>query len=300
MTLDVFGFRALWSPYFFMAVVLVTICYFVMTVKYRDLFKESKPLTFSQTILFISAMILLYVIKGSPLDLMGHIMFYAHMIQMAFLYLLIPPMLILAVPEWVWQKIWSQKVLKRVSTFFTNPLLALILFNGMFSFYHMPLIFDLVKTDMWLHAAFTSVLFLFSLFMWWPLLNKIEEAKSLSGLKKVAYIFASGVLLTPACALIIFNDQPMYSTYTDPKMWMEAMQLCVPAGTLASLNINGPELFASMSLLHDQQLGGVLMKIIQEVIYGAMLARVFYEWYRKDREEAEEQQFSHLDPYSIK
>ncbi|MBB6443712.1 cytochrome c oxidase assembly factor CtaG [Bacillus benzoevorans] len=300
MTLDVFGFRALWSPYFFIAVVLFTISYFVLTIKYRYLFKESKPLTFSQGMLFISAMILLYVIKGSPLDLMGHIMFYAHMIQMAFLYLLIPPILIVAIPAWVWQKIWSVRFLKGLFTFFTKPLLALILFNGMFSLYHMPLIFDLVKTDMWLHAAYTSVLFLFSLFMWWPLLNKIEKLQTLSGLKKVAYIFASGVLLTPACALIIFNDQPMYAAYSDPEAWMEAMQLCVPAGTLANLNINGPEMFASMSLLHDQQLGGVLMKIIQEVIYGAMLARVFYEWYRSDQKEAEEQQVSHLDPYSIK
>lgn len=300
MTLDVFGFQALWSPYFFIAVVLVTVFFFVMTTKYRYLFKESKPLTFSQGSLFMTAMILLYVIKGSPLDLMGHIMFYAHMIQMAFLYLLIPPILILAVPEWVWKKIWSPRLIKGLLTFFTKPLLALILFNGMFSLYHMPLIFDLVKTDMWLHAAYTSVLFLFSIFMWWPLLNQIEELQCLSGLKKVAYIFASGVLLTPACALIIFNDQPMYAAYSDPKIWMEAMRLCVPAGTLASLNLNGPEIFASMSLLHDQQLGGVLMKIIQEVIYGIMLARVFYEWYRSDQEEAKKQQFQHMNPSSIK
>ena len=104
--------------------------------------------------------------------------------------------------------------------------------------------------------------------MWWPLVNKLDEYKSLSGLKKVAYVFASGVLLTPACALIIFNDQPMYATYSDPAVWMEAMALCVPAGMLANSNLNGPEMFASMSLLHDQQLGGVLMKVIQEIIYG--------------------------------
>lgn len=300
MSLDIFGFRALWSPYFLLAVVLVTITYFLITINYRHVFKDSKPLTVSQGSLFIIGMVLLYAVKGSPLDLMGHIMFYAHMTQMAFLYLLIPPIFILAVPDWIWKKIWSLKYLKGLLTFFTKPILALLLFNGMFSLYHMPFVFDVVKTDMLLHAVFTSVLFIFSIFMWWPLLNNIEEYKSITGLKKVAYIFASGVLLTPACALIIFNDQPMYATYSDSAAWMEAMRLCVPAGTLANLNISGPEMFASMSLLHDQQLGGVLMKIIQEIIYGVMLARVFYEWYRKDQEEAVEQQLSQLDPSTIK
>ncbi len=299
MALDIFGFRALWSPYFLAAIVMLTIVYFLITGKYRHLFKDNEPLKPIQGILFATAMILLYVIKGSPLDLMGHIMFYAHMIQMALLYLLIPPILILAVPEWIWKKLWSRKMISGIFTFFTKPLLALLLFNGMFSLYHMPLVFDQVKTDFWFHAAYTSVLFVFAIFMWWPLVNKLDEQSSLSGLKKVAYVFASGVLLTPACALIIFNDQPMYAAYSDPAVWMEAMELCVPAGTLASLNLNGPEMFASMSLLHDQQLGGVLMKVIQEIIYGTLLARVFYEWYRKDQEEAEEQQLTALNPHPV-
>ena len=49
-------------------------------------------------------------------------------------------------------------------------------------------------------------------------------------------------------------------------------------------------MFASMSLLHDQQLGGVLMKIIQEIVYGVILAHVFFEWYKKDQQEAKEEQ----------
>ena len=39
-------------------------------------------------------MVLLYLIKGSPIDLMGHLMFKCHMVQMAFLLFIIPPLLI--------------------------------------------------------------------------------------------------------------------------------------------------------------------------------------------------------------
>jgi putative membrane protein len=51
-----------------------------------------------------------------------------------------------------------------------------------------------------------------------------------------------------------------------------------------------------MSALHDQQLGGVIMKVIQEIIYGIMLGRVFFEWYRKDQEESEREQKLGLHP----
>ena len=67
---------------------------------------------------------------------------------------------------------------------------------------------------------------------------------------------------------------------------------------LANLNLSGPEMFTSMSLLHDQQLGGVLMKVIQETVYGFLLGRVFFEWYRQDQKESEaEQNIYH--PYPV-
>ncbi|MCQ6281626.1 cytochrome c oxidase assembly protein [Bacillus sp. EB600] len=40
---------------------------------------------------------------------------------------------------------------------FTRPIFALILFKGFFSFYHVPLIFDVIKTNVWLHSGYTSL-----------------------------------------------------------------------------------------------------------------------------------------------
>lgn len=281
LSLDIFGFKALWSPYFLLVLIGITAGYFVLTTKYRSLFADSEPLTKKQVFLFILSMVLIYIIKGSPLDLMAHLMFYVHMIQMASLVLIVPPIFIVAVPTWVWRKILY-------FGFFTKPLIALILFNGVFSFYHVPMIFDHVMQNAWLHAGFSILLFILAIFMWWPLVNLLPEQQTLNGLKKVGYIFADGILLTPACALIIFASNPMYATYSDPNVWGKAMSLCVGSSTFSSLKLSGPELFSSISLIHDQQLGGVLMKIIQEIIYGIMLGKVFFEWYRKDQAESEQ------------
>ncbi|RFU63398.1 cytochrome c oxidase assembly factor CtaG [Peribacillus glennii] len=282
MSIDIFGFRALWSPYFLVALVLITLAYFLLVTRYRTKFSGSEPVTKKQSTLFVIFMALLYVIKGSPIDLLGHIMFSAHMIQMAFLYLVMPPLLILSIPDWLWRQVFSFSAIDSIFRRLTKPLIALLVFNLTFSFYHIPLVFDFVKTDMWLHALYTVVLFFTALFMWYPLVNQLPEKESLSGLYKIGYIFGNGILLTPACALIIFADNPMYDTFTNASAWAKAMELCVPASQLSGLQLSGPEMFNGLPLLEDQQLGGVLMKIIQEIVYGIVLAYVFFAWFRKE------------------
>jgi putative membrane protein len=300
LPLSLFGFQALWSPYFFVALFLVLVAFFLITVKYRDRFNGSEPLTKTEGTLFVVSIVLLYIAKGSPIDLMGHLTFSAHMVQMGVVNLVIPPMLIVAVPKWLWLRIINLKGVRSLFRFFTKPFVAIILFNGIFSFYHIPFVFDIVKTDMWLHAGYNTLLFILAIFLWWPLLNKLDETPTLSGIKKVGYIFANGPLLTPACALIIFADAPLYATFSDPDAWTQSLALCVPSTTLSGLNLSGPEMFTSMPLLFDQQLGGILMKIIQELTFGVVLAKVFINWYRKEADEVDPEPEDYLPPHPIK
>jgi putative membrane protein len=287
MSFDIFGFRALWSPYFLAVMILITVLYFIIIGPWSSKFKDSNPVTTKQQILFVVGILALYISKGSPVDLLGHIMFSAHMTQMAVLYLIVPPLLILGIPDWLWKAIIYRPVIKPFLKVFTSPIIALILFNGVFSLYHVPLVFDFVKTDPVYHATMTTIIFFGAMFMWWPLLNTLPDWSSLTGIKKVGYIFANGVLLTPACALIIFATDPLYVTYSEPQAWINALQLCVPADTLSGLNLTGPEMFNTLPLVEDQQLGGVVMKIIQEIVCGTILAYIFFQWARKERQKDE-------------
>jgi putative membrane protein len=299
LTLDIFGFKALWSPYFLLCLLAITAVYFLITITFRSKFSDSEPLTIKQAGLFLLSMALIYAIKGSPLDLMAHLMFYVHMISMALLVLVIPPIFIFGIPVWIWRSLFKIRAVQSIFNFLTKPLIALFIFNGLFSIYHLPIVFDHVMQNFWFHAGYSSLLFIVAIFMWWPLINPVPEQQRLSGLKKVGYIFADGILITPACALIIFAPGSIYATYSDPEVWAQVMSLCVGPATFAGLDISGPELFSSMSLLHDQQLGGVLMKIIQEIVYGVILAHVFFEWYRKDQADSEKELNQTLRPSLI-
>lgn len=291
MPLSIFGFKALWSPWFALTLLVVIGVYFLLTVIWRDRFKDSEPVTRKQIRYFLISMVLLYIVKGSPADLLGHIMFSVHMAQMAILLLVVAPVLILGIPNWIWKKVFDVKMLRPILNLFTNPVVSLILFTIMFSLYHYPMILDNVKLSLVGHTIFTLTLFLAALFLWWPIVNTLEGQPQLHGLKKIGYVILSAILITPACSLIIFVDVPVYETYSSGEAWLKAMALCVPAGTLSglsNLSISGPELFSNMPTLYDQQLGGILMKVMQEIIYVFVIGKVFLSWYKDEQLNADE------------
>ncbi|MDH2874837.1 cytochrome c oxidase assembly factor CtaG [Bacillus cytotoxicus] len=285
----IFGFQALWSPIFFMFMLSILISYFFIIGPYRTRFEHAEKVSKKQIFYFTSGIILLYIVKGGPIDLIGHIIFSAHMLEMAVMYIAIPPLLLLGIPVWLYSYITSFKAIQVILKLFAKPLIALFVFNGLFSFYHLPLVFDAVKQSQVAHPIVLAILFFTSIMMWWPMLNPLPEQQSLSDIKKLGYMFANGILLTPACALIIFASEPLFATYTDSSAWMKAMELCVPAGTLSDLNITGPEFLHWLPVVQDQQTGGIIMKIVQEIVYGTMIGYVFFKWARKEREKDKEQ-----------
>ena len=288
MPLSIFGFRALWSPYFLFFILAGIVLYFLLTKKWRNRFEGSEQVTRREITYFLLSMFLLYVVKGSPMDLLGHILFSVHMAQMAILLLIVAPFFIIGIPDFIWKKVLSVSIIDRIVRLFTKPIISLMVFTLMFSLYHYPLILDYVKLSLVLHAVFTITLFIAALFLWWPIVNTLESQPKLHGLKKIGYVILSAILITPACSLIIFVDVPVYETYYSGEAWLKAMALCVPPGTLSGLSISGPELFTNMPTLYDQQLGGIIMKVIQELIYVVVIGKIFIQWYRDEQKNADE------------
>ncbi|NOV03615.1 cytochrome c oxidase assembly protein [Paenibacillus planticolens] len=258
------GFFELWSPVLLLVIVVVGYVYrrFVAMGNGRT----AEPVSVSKQASFFIGLALFYIGQGSPINYIGHhYLFSMHMLQQTILYLIVPICIWVGTPEWIMRSFMKNIVFRVILTFFTRPLIALFLFNMLFSIYHMPLIMDyLMKNDLSLFGYHTVLLFT-AFMMWFPVFCPLPELNRLNDLKKMAYIFGNGILLTPACALIIFADTVIYDMYA---------------------NVTVP--FNHLSTLDDQQLGGVLMKIIQEVVYGATLAYIFFRWYRRERREEDD------------
>ncbi|MFD1066124.1 cytochrome c oxidase assembly factor CtaG [Oceanobacillus locisalsi] len=282
LDIQIFGFRALWSPYFMLFVALIMLAYFLITGPYRHKFGNHDKVSVKQQAFFYAAMVCLYVVKGSPIDLLSHITLTAHMIQMAVYLLVMPILIIKGIPAWLWRKIIDRPVIRPIVEIGTKPLISLLLFNGLFSVYHIPVFFEFTKSSTVVHWVVHGLLLFAAFLMIFPLLSPLKEFDQMQPLLKIGFIFANSVLITPACALIIFAAEPLYATYTQGGSWMQAMSLCVPTDVLQGLApaLTGPEMFTPLSTMIDQQLGGIIMKIIQEITYGGILATVIFSWVR--------------------
>ncbi|WP_249869894.1 cytochrome c oxidase assembly factor CtaG [Oceanobacillus saliphilus] len=284
LELQIFGFRALWSPYYFLFILGLAVLYYLITGPFRHRFGGDEKPTDKQQFLFYLALLLLYIVKGSPIDLLTHITLTAHMIQMSIYLLVVPILMLKGIPAWIWRKVINIPVIKPIINLLTKPLIALLLFNGLFSLYHIPVVFNFSKSSMIAHTTISLILFIVAFIVWFPIISPIKELDKMQPLLKIGYIFANSVLITPACVLIIFSSTPLYAAYTQDGSWIQALSLCVPGDVLSGLTptLSGPEMFTSMDVVYDQQLGGIIMKVMQEVIYGIVLGSIFFKWFSKE------------------
>lgn len=264
-------FFDLWNPDVFLYVTVIGALYLALTGPWAPRIAGSEPVPLKKKLLFLAGLVIYYLAAGSPLNYYGHhYLFSAHMVQQSFEYLVVPPMLLVGMPEWLLARMFPLGWPRKLLSFFTHPLLGAVAFNLLFSFYHLPFIFDDMSTNPAAMMLYHGILLIAAFMMWWPIVSPLLQQSQLSDLKKIAYIFVNSVLITPACALIIFSDTQLYETYRYV-----------------------PELIAGHDAFADQRLGGVLMKLIQEGVYGSILAYVFFTWYRKERRRDAEE-FAHI------
>lgn len=283
--LENFSFYEIWRPLLFLWYVAIGIAYFYLIGPLRGRFKDAEPVQLRYKILFVSGLFLLYFAISGPLNVLSHTLFSAHMFQMAVAFLFAPPLILIGLPSWLVKRAFEFRFMKGLLKMM-HPLFTVVFFNMVFSFYHIPLIHDAVLSHYWLYRPYFVLMLIAAFMMWWPVATPVLEFRRLSELRRMGYIFASGVLLTPACALIIFAKTPLYATFNDTEAWMLAMALCLPINATVDLAaFGGPEFFEIIPRLEDQQLGGVIMKLSQELIFGAILFYIFIQWFRRENPE---------------
>jgi putative membrane protein len=257
------GLFDLWSPWVLLITLALGFAYFYLTGKPGAGLPGYTRTSGWKRFCFASGLLVYWAAEGTPVAYYGHAhLFSSHMLQQSLLYLMVPPLIFLGIPTWMARIALGGKWARRLLYPFTQPLIAILGFNLIFSIYHIPLVFNYVFYEPVLHMGYHLLIFLSAFLMWFPVFCPLPEWNRLSDLQRVAYIFANGVLLTPACALIIFAKHLMYDPYYD-----------------------APMLIHWLHGLDDQQMGGVVMKILQEIVYGSVLAYCFMKWYRKERRE---------------
>jgi putative membrane protein len=169
-------------------------------------------------------------------DLGEQYLYGVHMGQHLLLSLIVPPMALLATPTWLARMLVGDGRGYRVLRRLARPVAATIIFNGVVVFTHWPAVVNASVANGVLHYGVHVVVVATALLMWLPVAGPLPELR-LSLPSQMGYLFLQSIIPTVPAGWLTFADGIVYRAYDVV-----------------------PRVFG-LSVAHDQQMAGMLMKI---------------------------------------
>ncbi|MCA9953333.1 MAG: cytochrome c oxidase assembly protein [Anaerolineales bacterium] len=197
----------------------------------------------------------------SPIDALGQQLFFMHMVQHLLLIMIAPPLLLVAnpMPFVLWgmpgklrRKVGGlfSQALHRESGFrrwlrqLTQPGIVWMLWVISLIGWHDPNMYNLALRHEWVHNAEHLSFFIASMLLWWHLTGAGPRVHKQFGLLgRIALVMSIVPVNMLTGVVLAFAEQPYYSYYEAvPRLW-------------------------GISVLADQQLGGVIMWVPGSMMY---------------------------------
>jgi putative membrane protein len=209
---------------------------------------------------FLGGVLTMALALLSPLDdLSDHYLFTAHMLQHLLLILVVAPLLLLGIPDWLFRDLLRRTRLTPVARVARHPLIAFGLFNLIFAVAHVPALYELALASEPVHAAEHLVFLATAVVMWLPVLSPLPELRY-PPLGQVLYLFLQTLPSGLVGALLAASGTAVYATY-----------------------VLAPRV-SPLSAQEDQQLGGLIMWVGTGFYFLIASGIVFFAW--AAREEA--------------
>lgn len=243
-----------WEPSILLGLAVLSGGYFYAVGPMRRRHQWGPPVSRRQVTFFALSVVLLLVALLSPLDTIGdRYLFSGHMVQHLLLATLWPPLLILAIPDWLGRALFRLPGASLLE-FLTYPFVALVAFNLDVYLWHLPGLYDLTLRNEYIHILEHVSFMGFGVLNWWPVLTPILEQR-LSSPLQVLYLFADGMFMMVLGIVFTFAPDVLYSPYASaPRLW-------------------------GISATTDQEVGGLIMWYPGNLPYGALLIVAFYRWF---------------------
>jgi len=204
---------------------------------------------------FGGALVVLAVSLNGPLhNLSDGYLFSAHMLQHLALTLVFPPLLLYGTPAWVVRPLLGSAWVLRVARRATRPLAAGALFSAPITLWHVPQFYEAALEHHPLHIVQHLVFIATAVIMWWPILSPVPELPRASYPTQLIYLFALGLPMSLAGALITLSERVLYPFYAAaPRVW-------------------------GLTPLADQQMGGLLMWVVGTIYLWVAASVVWFRW----------------------
>lgn len=216
------------------------------------------------TVPYWLAIFTIWLAEGTPLHALSEqFLFSAHMVQHILLALVFPPLFILGFPDWLLKPLFRIRFLKRLARILTNPVLAIVLFNGIYSAWHLPGAYQAALYNHDVHLVQHIIMIFTSILMWWPLVTHSSDVPQLPGPIQLVYLFLMSVAEIATYAYVTFNNVLLYEFYA-----------------------RAPRIVAVLTPEYDQILAGIVMKLGSMLVFVPMLVVIFFRWVRNEERRA--------------
>jgi putative membrane protein len=250
-----------WQPHpevWFLVVALIGLAWYATTRVGRKAARPGEPvLTRSQVAWGTGALVLLLVASDWPVhDLAEEYLYSAHMVQHLLLSYVVPAMVLLATPTWLARLVVGSGRGYRVLKKLARPVPATVIFNAVVLFTHWPAVVTAAVDNGPLHYSLHVLLVAAALLMWLPVCGPLPELRFPLPTQMV-YLFAQSILPTVPAGWLTFADGVVYPSY-------DVL----------------PRVFG-LSATDDQQLAGLLMKIVGGFYLWTIIAILFIRFASK-------------------
>jgi putative membrane protein len=222
---------------------------------------------------FAGAMALLWAASDWPIhDLGENYLYSVHMLQHMMLSYFLPPLALLATPEWLLRVLVGDGRAYAVLRWFCHPVVAGVLFNVSVMVTHIPGVVNASVSDGALHYLLHVMVVTFSLLVWMPVVGPFPEFR-LSTMGKMIYLFLLSVVPTVPAAWLTFAEGAVYRSYGEQpvRVW-------------------------GISVTADQQLAGAIMKVGGSVFLWTIIVVLWFTRFSASYRDEHDYRRGHLMP----
>ena len=210
---------------------------------------------------FTLGVLVIFVAVLSPIHAVAEkYLFSVHMTQHVLITLIAPPFLIIGTPDWLIRPLirpnWAFRGLKIL----TNPIGAFLVFNLVFSIWHLPSLYHMSVTNHGVHFFEHLLMIGTGVLVWWPLTSTMPELPKMSPPVAMLYLFGLSLGQIILFGALVFATEPLYEFY-----------------------VNAPRI-SMLTPLADQQIGAVIMKIGGGVLFLGLLIVIFFRWFGEEEQ----------------
>ena len=241
-------------PEVWLLVVAVLVAYIYAVRVIGPVAVKSGPVTTrKQRIVFVIAILMLWLASDWPVhDIAEEYLYSAHMFQHMVLSYFMPPLVLLAIPKWMFEAVLGAGRVRKVFNWLAKPVIAGVLFNAIVMITHIPQVVNRSVSNGPMHYSLHIALVLTALLVWMPICGPEPKLHLQSG-GKMIYLFLMSVVPTVPAAWLTFAEGSVYKHYDIAvRVW-------------------------GMSVTTDQQVAGAIMKTGGSIFLWSIIVFIFFK-----------------------